>query len=240
MLEILEILTIPKTVATVHRPADLDFLAENDISGVCDLLEFRLDSLRDHLDRAENAIAAAEAPCIVTARHPEEGGDGDLDSTQRRTLYERFLPHASLIDVEIRSLDEMRSIAAAARENGVAVIASHHDFEKSPPPGELTEVIDEAFAAGADVAKIAVTLGSMASLFELAQFMELAPDPDSGAARRRLSLMGMGPLGKLSRLVFASAGSCLNYGYLVEPNAPGQWPAGELKRLIAELKPASG
>jgi 3-dehydroquinate dehydratase-1 len=47
--------------------------------------------------------------------------------------------------------------------------------------------------------------------------------------------MGMGPLGKLSRLTLATAGSCLNYGYLQHPNAPGQWPAKELMRLYGEL-----
>jgi 3-dehydroquinate dehydratase-1 len=45
----------------------------------------------------------------------------------------------------------------------------------------------------------------------------------------------MGPLGKLSRLVLAKAGSCLNYGYLNTPNAPGQWPAARLKTLLEEI-----
>jgi 3-dehydroquinate dehydratase-1 len=47
--------------------------------------------------------------------------------------------------------------------------------------------------------------------------------------------MGMGPVGKLSRLVLAKAGSVLNYGYLLEANAPGQWPAWELKSLIDQI-----
>jgi 3-dehydroquinate dehydratase-1 len=47
--------------------------------------------------------------------------------------------------------------------------------------------------------------------------------------------MGMGPLGRLSRLVLAQAGSCLNYGYLRAANAPGQWSAKELSDLLAKL-----
>jgi 3-dehydroquinate dehydratase-1 len=35
--------------------------------------------------------------------------------------------------------------------------------------------------------------------------------------------------------VLARAGSILNYGYLQTPNAPGQWPARELQRLLAEI-----
>ena len=47
--------------------------------------------------------------------------------------------------------------------------------------------------------------------------------------------MGMGPLGKVSRLVLAAAGSRLNYGYLDKPQVPGQWPALELVRRIEEV-----
>jgi 3-dehydroquinate dehydratase len=47
--------------------------------------------------------------------------------------------------------------------------------------------------------------------------------------------MGMGAYGKVSRLVLAQAGSCLNYGYLGTANASGQWPVSVLKARIAEL-----
>jgi 3-dehydroquinate dehydratase-1 len=48
--------------------------------------------------------------------------------------------------------------------------------------------------------------------------------------------MGMGALGKVSRLVFAEAGSVLNYGYLDRPNASGQWEATLLKQRLKELR----
>ena len=47
--------------------------------------------------------------------------------------------------------------------------------------------------------------------------------------------MGMGVFGKVSRLALAKAGSALNYGYLDRPNAPGQWEARELKKLISQI-----
>jgi 3-dehydroquinate dehydratase-1 len=49
--------------------------------------------------------------------------------------------------------------------------------------------------------------------------------------------MGMGPLGKVSRLVLAAAGSRLNYGYLDKPQVAGQWPALELARRLEEILP---
>jgi 3-dehydroquinate dehydratase-1 len=47
--------------------------------------------------------------------------------------------------------------------------------------------------------------------------------------------MGMGGLGRVSRLTLAKLGSLLNYGFLGEANAPGQWPARQLKDLLNDL-----
>ena len=70
----------------------------------------------------------------------------------------------------------------------------------------------------------------MSDLFDLAELVSY-----HRSEGRLISAMGMGPLGKLSRLVLAKAGSCLNYGYLKTPNAPGQWSAEDLTRLISDL-----
>ena len=95
----------------------------------------------------------------------------------------------------------------------------------------MTEKVASAYQQGADIAKLAVVIETHEQLNDLVELV--VATQDSG---RSISAMGMGPLGKLSRLVLASAGSCLNYGYLNEPNAPGQWSAVELRRLIDECK----
>ncbi len=54
--------------------------------------------------------------------------------------------------------------------------------------------------------------------------------------RQTLAVMGMGPLGRVSRLALATAGSVLNYGYLGSgPQVPGQWSAATLRERIEEL-----
>jgi hypothetical protein len=47
--------------------------------------------------------------------------------------------------------------------------------------------------------------------------------------------MGMGDLGKVSRLVLPLAGARLVYGYLDRPQVEGQWPAAVLAARLAEL-----
>jgi 3-dehydroquinate dehydratase-1 len=225
-IDLTSFLAVPRVVATVHRAEDLDCRVPPE---TCDLLEYRLDNLRDHFTSAERSLAASSLPCLITARHPAEGGAGDLDAAERRELLLRALPHAALMDVELRSLTELADVVNAAHSAGVGVVASYHDFEKAPEASELMAAFVAGIRGGADVVKIAVRLQSMKDLSTLALLTELA------GARSRISTMGMGPLGKVSRLVMAAAGSCLNYGYLQEPNAPGQWPAGQLMERLREI-----
>jgi 3-dehydroquinate dehydratase-1 len=76
--------------------------------------------------------------------------------------------------------------------------------------------------------KIATYLNTQDDLIRL---MKLA----ASTHRLRLSVMGMGPLGRVSRLVLAKAGSLLYYGFIVTSKAPGQWPVARLKELLTEL-----
>jgi 3-dehydroquinate dehydratase-1 len=218
----------PQVVATVVSSDDLASLARLDLSPVCDLIEIRLDALLADLDAIPSAIAPLEIPLLTTARHPAEGGAGDLTAAHRGELITRFAPLVSWIDVEIRSLQPLHAEVSMAQAAGVGLIASFHDFEKCPSLESLRETIASAIAQCPDVIKIAVHLSTMQELVSLLSLFDDFPDAP-------LSLMGMGPLGKLSRLVLAKAGSVFNYGYLTEANAPGQWPAAQLKSLIAEL-----
>lgn len=228
MQKIIKILAVPQVVAAVASGDDLASLARLDLGPICDLIELRLDSLLDEATGIAAAIAPIAAPIIATARHPAEGGAGDLSAAQRGELISRFAPLVSWIDVEIRSLQELSATVAVARDGGVGLIASFHDFSACPSIDLLRETITAAVAQGADVVKIAVHLTTLRQLTGLLSLFGEFPETP-------LSVMGMGPLGKLSRLVFAKAGSVFNYGFLTEANAPGQWPAAELKRLIAEL-----
>lgn len=233
MLSPMELIASPRVVATVHRPEDLDAIVSGSISpATADLLEFRLDSLRAHLDDVEPAMKASPLPYLVTARHPGEGGDGDLDSDTRASLLDRFLPGASFVDIEIRSLGALSQVAARAHAEGVGVVASAHDFGAPLKSEKRSSLLEQASSAPYSVVKMAMALPDLDSLTELVSFTE-----EQAAKGTTVATMGMGPLGKLSRLVLAAAGSRLNYGYLVEPNAPGQWPATELKRLLGEILP---
>jgi 3-dehydroquinate dehydratase-1 len=225
--------TRPLVVGVLPGRAAWDaFLAESgqaEFRPECDLLELRLDQLglpaADVLER----VPGLPLPCLVTARHPEEGGEGGLDADARRALVTPFFGRAAFWDVELRSLPDFGGAIRAAQAAGTAVIGSFHDFDFTPGESVLEGAAELAEAAGLDLVKVATFVKEPADLERLIRF---AARP----RRVRVSVMGMGAFGRVSRLVLAKCGSLLNYGYLGgSANAPGQWPAGRLRELLAEL-----
>ncbi len=196
-----------------------------------DVLELRVDSFARQPGRLDALTARAPRPLLVTVRHPAEGGAAPgLDAAARRRLYERFLPVASFVDVEVRSLRALAGTVARAKAGGVRVVASFHDFRAVPDKRKLSELAARALDAGADVFKVAATVTRPG---ELARLLDLLEDE----RRLPLAVMGMGALGRVSRLALAAAGSVLNYGYLGKrAQVPGQWPAATLRERIDELK----
>jgi 3-dehydroquinate dehydratase-1 len=122
----------------------------------------------------------------------------------------------------------MGALLAEARERGVVVIVSDHCFQRTPAMTVLHRRLEAAYAAGADLAKVACRTEDAA---DLARVMGLFAQSKG----RPLSVMGMGPMGKISRLLCARLGSALNYGYLDQPQVPGQWSAPLLKARVTEL-----
>lgn len=219
----------PLVVATAHTPRGLTEAAALR-RGQADIVEVRLDCFARRADDVRSRLPLMRLPAILTARHPAEGGAGALAPRARRALMEEFLPLAAAIDIELRSASVLRHVAADAARRGVVRILSFHDFRRTPPLARLRRIVADARRAGADVVKIAAFLRGPADLAALLQLQAL-----EGASP--LATMGMGPLGRVSRLALAASGSRLNYGYLDRPQVPGQWPAARLRALMRETRP---
>ena len=218
-------------MATVTTDDDLKQLSDIEIVVDFDILEFRFDNLHPQKADATDLVKTLKTPILGTVRCPEEGGANSLPPSERIAVYGEILPLLELVDTEISSLSlpEFAGFTSEVQERNIPLVASFHDFD-SFPAAAVAEQMDKAFERGADIAKVAVYLDSMKDLFSLVELVE-----DHRSQGRLVSAMGMGPLGKVSRLVLAKAGSCLNYGYLQQPNAPGQWSARELRGLISEF-----
>lgn len=221
----------PKTVGSIGDVSLLDHPFNAD---ECEIVEFRLDSLLSNLPKVKDTLIklkSTQLQALITARCETEGGKPGLSTEQRTQLLAALSPLATFVDVELTNYQAMEPAVTQARHNNALVIASFHDFKKTPAQDVLRDKIRQSIDIGADIAKIAVQLNSLEDMFSCAKVMQEG-HPIA------ISMMGMGPLGPTSRLLFAQLGSVLNYGYLGNKStAPGQWPASLMSQAIRSTKP---
>ncbi len=223
----------PLVVASVNGPEDMRWARSAErIADHCDALEWRLDGLQDApVAEVAAALAACPVPALLTARHEGEGGFAPWPAEPARlAAAAAHLAPGRLLDIEARSLQQAdpawRTLAARCHHEGVALVVSLHDFAGIPASATIADAARAALAHKASVLKVAATARSLDEVVALAAvFRAAAPLP--------VAVMAMGPFGLGSRLLFAQAGSVLNYGFLRSASVPGQWPAAELKRLLA-------
>ena len=206
----------PLTVGSIAGKESLSAPPEG-----CDAIELRLNSLGVGADIRQFA-AKSPLPLLVTARGPAEGGQSPWSLEERAAAYLAMIPHAALIDIELRDFDLLVEVIMEARDADVIVVGSFHDFDQTPPIKELVGKIDSR----ADIHKFALMAKSGRDIAKhLGLMEEFAETP--------LSVMGMGPLGAAARPLMAKAGSLLNYGFLgTTPTAPNQWPAALLRQTL--------
>ena len=191
-----------------------------------DLFELRLDALAGSIETVRKGIGKLPAPFLITARHPHEGGVNQLSSRERRELLLAFLPDAACVDVELRSARGLAPVLQAARAKNIGVIISFHDFQGPRGAWRLDKIARKAQSLGPDFIKIAIRTDTPAQLNRLLDFFERS----RGA--RNIVLMGIGKLGRKSRLELARGGCALNYAHLGRSRVAGQLSIPELRRAL--------
>lgn len=222
----------PLTVGTVHDAAGLSKVRSlrrgtRGLGGL-DVLEARLDSLNPS---GLKLPPEWPLPVIATARHPREGGAGNLPDSVRGRLLGEAASWASAVDLELRSARRLSSVIATVHQHGRTLILSHHDFAATPGVAMLKKLARRAAGEGADLFKVATFLRDRGDLMRLIEFQ-------TAEVGVPVVAMGMGPAGRFSRMVLAGFGAPLCYGWLGSPQVPGQWPALELPGLLAGLMPS--
>jgi 3-dehydroquinate dehydratase-1/3-dehydroquinate dehydratase/shikimate dehydrogenase len=162
-----------------------ELLAARDAAGVADMVELRLDGVRD-LD-VERALYGRRGPVIATCRPAWEGGRFDGREDQRRALLARALAAgAEYVDVEWKAVGGPQGTASfddLFQANRSRIVLSSHDF--TGVPGDLCSRVGAMRAAGAAVIKVAV---SAARLSDTLPLLDIARAGDAvvigmGAAR---------------------------------------------------------
>jgi 3-dehydroquinate dehydratase-1 len=195
-----------------------------------DLFELRLDALAQGTEEISDKLGKLRMPLIVTARHPSEGGSNRLRSRERRALLLRFMPHAAYVDVELRSARAFANVLEEARARNIGTIVSFHDLKGTPTATRFEEIVRTARSLGADILKVATRTDSPVQLTRLRDFFWR----HRGKMEIEMAVMGIGRLGRSSRLEFAAAGSALNYAHLGTPRLEGQLSITELRQALKQ------
>jgi 3-dehydroquinate dehydratase type I len=184
-----------------------------------DLFELRLDHLPN---LQESQLSRLRRPLILTARHPAEGGQKLRYS--RNDLLHQFLPHAKFLDVELRSIRELRKVWDEAGQLGLGRICSLHDFKGTPDLPVLRRQLLRARKAGADVFKLVTRADTLRDLLTLFEFLwtQISVVP--------ICVMAVGKFGQISRLLFLEAGSVFIYAPLRHTLYEGQLTLEQLRR----------
>ncbi len=214
----------PQIVGVIFSRADLQRALR--MRNPPDLFELRLDAFVGSIDAVRDAIERLPAPFIITARDPREGGANDLSLPRRRALFLQFLPRAAFVDVELRSARSLAPLLQSAGALNLRTIISFHDFHSTPPASRLDEIVSRARSLGAGFVKIATRTDTPAQLETLLDFFE--------RQRRAADVvaMGIGKLGRASRLELARRGCLLNYAHLGSAVATGQLSIRDLRRVL--------
>jgi 3-dehydroquinate dehydratase I len=222
----------PLLVAVADGPETLTRAAALDrAQRPFDLVEARLDLYPSQsVDGCEEACRRLEAggtPVLITLRTAAQGGRWTGADSERLPRFRAALAVASWADIE-DDAPIIEAVAALARGHaGGQLVVSHHDFSRTPAPGELRALVDACHrAAPGALAKLATTIVNDDDRGALHDLIAQRPE--------RTAVIGMGVADEGLRVTLAAAGSLLAYGYLGTSTAPGQLSAAALHaRLLA-------
>ena len=207
-----------------------------------DVVEWRIDWFENVFDFAalEDVMKGlrevlGDMPILMTFRTSKEGGEkaiedevyADINIKAAQTGY------VDMVDVEVFTGDEIvKKIIDGAHAAGVKVVASNHDFFKTPDKDDIVGRLRKMQDLGADIPKIAVMPQNKKDVLTLlAATEEMANE----YADRPIITMSMAGTGVISRLAGEGFGSALTFGAAAKASAPGQMGVEDLKQVLTLL-----
>ena len=204
-----------------------------------DVVEWRVDWYEDIFDfeKVEETAkqlreALGEIPILFTFRTSKEGGEKAIEADVYAELNKKAAATGlvDLVDVEAFTGDEVvKDIIEGAHAHGVKVVASNHDFDKTPDKDDIVGRLVKMQELGADIPKIAVMPQCKKDVLTL---LEATREMAEEHADRPIITMSMAGTGLISRLCGEVFGSALTFGAVGKASAPGQMNASDLREIL--------
>ncbi len=213
---------------------EMQYLSES----CADMIEWRVDAfeqyddcnaVREVLERAAEFFK--DRIFLYTFRSRKQGGLAQAGAEQLKDLYDLAAESGcvDLADFEYFEETHPHHRIRQLKKKGLRVVASHHDFERTPETEVMRMLLEQMCEGEADIVKLAVMPQSEEDVLRLLDvtvwFRRKYPDTP-------LITMSMGRLGSVSRLCGEIFGSCVTFGSHEKPSAPGQY---QMDRLCGML-----
>lgn len=186
----------------------------------CDLFAevFSSDAVMQVLEELHRILE--EIPILFTFRSKREGGGQDISIKDYIVLNVQAAksPYVSLVDVEI-CMGDMKPLIQLLKEQGKAVIGSHHRFDCTPEKDEMVEMLVRIENAGADILKLAVMPHTA---LDVELLLQATNEAVCIKVNHPVITMSMGRLGVKSRICGQIYGSSVTFACVGEASAPGQ------------------
>lgn len=207
-----------------------------------DMMELRIDWF-EGMHNVETVISLlkdireiiGDVLLLFTIRTNNEGGEANISVEDYEILCNRVCESGwiDLIDVEAFMEDGLlERIVETAHRNNVFVVASNHDFEKTPKEQEIVRRLIYMDEHGADIPKIAVMPECERDVLTLLS-ATLRYHEEGGT--KPIVTMSMGKLGAISRVAGQVFGSTITFAAAGQASAPGQIAANEIRPMLDVL-----
>ncbi|QIQ20812.1 type I 3-dehydroquinate dehydratase [Zophobihabitans entericus] len=231
----------PKIIVPIVGKTETDLLEEAVFLKTIDfdVLEWRVDHFVDveNIDKVKVMAKKLRdtlptTPILFTFRTAKEGGVKAV-STEYYVELNKSLAATGLvdmIDVEAFTGDVyVKDVITTAHAHKVLVVASNHDFDKTPEKDDIVGRLRKMQELGADIPKIAVMPKSTADVLTL---LTATSEMAEKYADRPLITMSMAGKGAISRVSGELFGSSMTFGAAKNASAPGQLDVKELRQIL--------
>ncbi|MEW6007797.1 MAG: type I 3-dehydroquinate dehydratase [bacterium] len=192
-------------------------LAEKGEKYGADIIEIRLDKIigkGDNLLLIKDIKKKTSLPIIATKRLflPDEAIKGII----------------SLVDYVDLEYGEKKYLIDFVKRNKKTLIISHHNYQNTPEIKTLISLSSSIEKNGADIVKIATFINNKQDIARLLNFICNYKKP--------IIAIGMGLLGKITRIIAPIFGSLITYGFINKPYADGQPSVSLLRRELEKYR----
>ena len=195
-----------------------------------DLVEIRLDCLDKYTGMEK--LRRITKPLMVTCMPVSEGGRYAGTEEDRIALLFEAVKYADYVSLELSTKKELRDrIIYAARNRDAKIIASHHDYKKTPDVKEIKDILKKEKKIGADIAKVAFQANDY---WDVMKLMSVLMENEAGIP---IIAISMGEYGRISRILGPLLGSYLTFASSGKgcEAAPGQLTVEEMHTIFGIL-----